>query len=109
MSGNENTRNTTKRNKPKLRNAERRKHIRIGTWNVRGMKNKEQKLIEEFEQSRNRIVALTETKRKGEGIVNIGNGHVLIWKGVNNEERAKAEVACLIFRDEWKEFIRRKQ
>lgn len=42
------------------------------------------------------MLAITETKKKGQGIINVGNRHILIYSGVEENERARAGVGCII-------------
>lgn len=69
---------------------------KIATWNVRGLGGKEQELIENLENTNIEIVAITETKKKGKGNQILQNGDLLVYSGVEEKERAKAGVACLI-------------
>lgn len=72
---------------------------KIGTWNVRGINNKEEELNKEFEENKWRILAITETKRKGEGVKELEGGNIMLYKGVSAQEVAAAGVGCLISRE----------
>lgn len=50
----------------------------ILTWNVRGIKYKEEDLIEEMERGNIGFPAVTETKKKGSGIKGIHKGYWII-------------------------------
>lgn len=71
-------------------------NLRIGTWNIRSLNDKEEELIEEFERSKLDILAITETKKKGNGIIELERGHILMYSGVNQETRAAEGVGCII-------------
>ena len=60
------------------------------------LKRKEIELVDEFEKSGVDVLAITETKNKGKGIIKLNNNHILIYSGVENEERARAGVGCII-------------
>lgn len=84
--------------------------IKIGTWNIRSLNGKETELIQEFEKAKLNILAIVETKKKGKGIIEMENGHILLYSGVELENRAKAGVGCIInkeyvkYIDKW-EFV----
>ena len=59
----------------------------FGCWNVRALNGKELELAEEIEKFNVDILAITETKKKGQGVENIGPNHVLIFSGVDVRER----------------------
>lgn len=42
------------------------------------------------------ILGITETKKKGKGMEEMDEGHILIYSGVNTEERAAEGVGCII-------------
>lgn len=69
---------------------------KVGTWNIRSIKNKERELMYEFNRANLDMLAITETKRKGCDIVNTEEGHVVIYSGVAEDERAAGGVACII-------------
>ena len=68
----------------------------FGCWNVRALNGKELELAEEIEKFNVDILAITETKKKGQGVENIGPNHVLIFSGVDVRERARAGVGLLV-------------
>ena len=53
----------------------KRETWRVGTWNVRGIQNKDEELQGEFEMAELDILIVTETK---------SNRYVIIWNGVGN-------------------------
>lgn len=79
----------------KLR-GKKEKISKIATWNIRSIQGKEDELEAEFESMELELLAITETKKKGEGSTTTKNGHLLIYSGVKNNMRAKAGVGCLI-------------
>lgn len=66
--------------------------------------NKEIEIIEEFEKAKMHLLAITELKRKGQGIIETEGEHILIYSGVPISERAQAGVGCIINK-EWKKGI----
>ena len=91
------------------RNLSRKRETwRVGTWNVRGIQDKDEELQGEFEMAGLDILIVTETKRKDKTVKETSNRHVIICSGVGKEERAKQGVACMIHRkhadriEEWK-------
>lgn len=87
-----NNKTTTERNKEKT-------GWTLATWNIRGLNGKEMEIIEEYEKNNISILAITETKRKGQHETYLGNGHMMILSGVPNKERAAGGVGCIINRD----------
>ena len=71
-----------------------RQYTRVGTWNVRTLKNKEQEVIEEMKNYRLSVLGVSETHLKGCGEKEIG-GAVMVYSGVT-EGRAKGGVALII-------------
>ena len=69
----------------------------FGTWNVQSLRGKEVELVEEAKKYKVDILGITETKKKGQGIENLGS-HKLIYSGVVGE-RARAGVAMLVKND----------
>ena len=69
--------------------------MNIGTWNVQGLGTKQAEVITELEKQKMSIAVLTETKKKGQGIEDIGN-YIHIYSGVNRELRAKKDVPIMI-------------
>lgn len=66
----------------------------IGTWNVQSLRGKEVELVEEVKKYKIDILGITETKKKGQGVEDLGS-HKLIYSGVIGE-RARAGVALLV-------------
>lgn len=56
-------------------------------------------LQEEFEKTGLSILAITETKKKGIGSMELSNGHVFIYSGVPKTNRAAAGVGLIINKD----------
>ena len=71
-----------------------RQYTRVGTWNVRTLKNKEQEVIEEMKKYRLSVLWVSETHLKGCGEKETG-GAVMVYSGVT-EGRAKGGVALII-------------
>ncbi|KAK9720984.1 hypothetical protein QE152_g21782 [Popillia japonica] len=63
---------------------------KLGTWNIRSIKDKEMELEEEFDKMGLDFLIITETKRKGEEASKTTKGHTLIHSGVKTEQRAAA-------------------
>ena len=74
----------------------------FGTWNVRAINGKELELTEEMDKYKIDILAITETKKKGQGVENVGPNHTLIFSGVEEKERARAGVGLLIHKSKEK-------
>lgn len=72
--------------------------LKIGTWNVRSINGKEVELVEEFERAGLDVLGITETKKKGKGMEQL-EGHIHIYSGVEQRERARAGVGCIIRKD----------
>ncbi|XP_030762016.1 craniofacial development protein 2-like [Sitophilus oryzae] len=64
--------------------------MNIGTWNVQSISGKIEEITKELEVLKMDIVALTETKRKGNG-TELSNNYVHIFSGVAKHERAKRD------------------
>lgn len=52
-------------------------------------------LCEELKKASLDILIITETKKKGKGITKLGKNHILIYSGVDENERASAGVGCI--------------
>lgn len=63
------------------------------------MIGKEIDLSFEFKRENLSIPTLSETKEKGQGKIEVGDEHVLIYSGVPINMRAAAGVTCLIHKD----------
>lgn len=74
----------------------------IGAWNVRSLTGKENELIGEFESVGIDILGITETKKKGKGEVVMKGGHVLMYSGVDLNQRAKEGVGCIVRKENMK-------
>ena len=76
---------------------------RIGNWNVRSLKNKENEVIRKMERYNLDILGLSETKVRGNGMREI-NGTKYVYTGVT-EGRAKGGVG-LIVSERWADRLR---
>lgn len=56
--------------------------LKLRTWNIRGLKNKEVDLTQEFKNTQLDILALSENKKKGKGLMEINKDRILIYSGV---------------------------
>ena len=72
--------------------------MNIGTWNVRAINGKDLELVKEAKKYNVQVLGVTETKKKGQGVVDLGS-HKLIYSGINTMERARAGVAILLTND----------
>lgn len=95
-----NTRNKSKTKKPVTnegpRNENKNKGWRIGTWNVRGLNGKENELIQEMSEAGIDLLAITETKKKGQSVTELNEGYTMILSGVGQEVNAKRGVGCVM-------------
>ncbi|KAF2897680.1 hypothetical protein ILUMI_08497 [Ignelater luminosus] len=64
--------------------------------NMWDLNETEKDLMENFENSDIGILAITETTKKGKRRILTEGGHLLIFGGVEEKERARAGVACVI-------------
>lgn len=69
---------------------------RMGTWNIRGLSGKEDELVQEFQRTKLDILGITETKKKGSGEMEMEGDHLLIYSGVDENDRARGGVGCII-------------
>lgn len=67
----------------------------LGTWNVRGLNNKETELERELKARNVNIAVISETKKKGRGTKDLYD-YSLIYSGVDTSKRACSGVALLI-------------
>lgn len=82
--------------KRRMRNCKKKREImRIATWNIKTLNNKDQEVEKELRDKRIDICALQETKKKGKGQMWLGE-YLLIYSGVERNERAKEGVALMI-------------
>ena len=63
---------------------------------MRSINGKENELDEEFAKAELDILTITETKKKGQGEIELKSGHTLIYSGVDDSKRAAAGVGCII-------------
>ena len=73
----------------------RKRILNAGTWNVQGLRTKQNEVLLEVKRLSMDIVVLTETKKKGRGSEDL-NGYIHFYSGVRKEMRAKAGVSILI-------------
>jgi hypothetical protein len=66
---------------------------------VRGLNGKEVELVHRIKKSKVKIVAVTETKKRGHGIETLENVFTLSRSWVSKTLRTKAGVECLIHKD----------
>ena len=71
------------------------KQINIAAWNVRGYCNKEAELENELKSAKVDIAIISETKKKSRGSMELKD-YILIYSGVDKNERAQAGVAIMI-------------
>jgi hypothetical protein len=69
------------------------------------LNGKEIDLVEEMKRLKVPFLGITETKKRGKGRKVLHNGSILLYSGVDPNERAKAGVACLVDND-YVNFIR---
>jgi exonuclease III len=73
-----------------------KRKMKIGTWNVRSIAGKEIELVGEIKKLNVKILGMTETKKKGQGIEKLQDRYVLYYSGVPKTQREKAGVGCII-------------
>lgn len=77
------------------RQRKRNRTMNIGTWNVKGLNTKEKELLDELKRYQMDIVAVTETKKKGNGSEQLKD-YVHLYSGVDKACRARAGVSLFI-------------
>jgi len=77
------------------RKQQRKRILKMATWNIQGIRNKEQEVLKEMEKMKIDICVLTETKKKGVGSEKAGS-YMKIYSGVPKSCRAKRGVAILV-------------
>lgn len=70
-------------------------YLKVATWNVRGIANKESELTKILEDKHINVAVLTETKKKLKGSKYIGN-YAMFYSGVNQDCRAAKGVSILV-------------
>ncbi|XP_072395040.1 uncharacterized protein [Diabrotica undecimpunctata] len=68
----------------------------MATWNVRSLNGKEKELIDEFDKAQLDFLAITETKKKVQGMDALDKEHVFLYSGVSTDSRAAEGVGCLM-------------
>ena len=86
------------------RSGNEEKLYRIGTWNVRSLRNKECELIREMESYNLDVLGLSETKVRGNGMKVI-DGTSYVYAGVS-EGRARGRVGIAIA-ERWADCVKR--
>jgi hypothetical protein len=71
----------------------------LATWNVRGVKGKEEVLIDIMKVKGIDILCVTETKRKGCESLSMQNDCLGLWCGVNDEEHGSEGVGLILSRE----------
>lgn len=69
--------------------------MNFGQWNIQSLTNKQMEVFKELERLEIDLAVLSETKKKGKGIEEIGK-YIHIYSGVNKECRAKKGVSIAI-------------
>nr|CAH7729527.1 unnamed protein product [Callosobruchus chinensis] len=80
------------------RQRKRKRLMNIGTWNVKSMSTKQSELISEIKRYQMDIVAVTETKKKGNGSEQIED-YIHLYSGVDKICRARAGVSLFISKE----------
>jgi exonuclease III len=75
--------------------------LKIATWNVRSLGNKEGELVTQLKEKNINIAVITETKKKLRGTTDVGND-MMIYSGVDQERRGSSSV-CTLADSKWKE------
>lgn len=91
----------TRRGKDKIHGISR--ILQVGTWNVRGLGNKETELNNELANKKVDVAVVTETKKKLSGTKELEN-YVMVYSGVPQYKRAACGVAILLH-NQWKSKI----
>jgi hypothetical protein len=73
----------------------RTRTMRLGTLNVQGIRNKTGEIIKGWEELKQDIMILTETKKKGNGVEILGP-YLHFYSGVPKKKRAKRGVSILV-------------
>lgn len=69
--------------------------MKVGTWNVQGIRGKTEEIAKELEKVGIDIAALSETKRKGQGIEQVDQ-YIHFYSGVPKDQRAKRGISIFI-------------
>lgn len=72
------------------------KGLNLATWNIRALSGKENELVREFEQADLDVLAVTETKKKGQHNIELEGGHIMVLSGVEHSKRAQGGVGCIV-------------
>ena len=76
----------------------------IATWNVEGIGPKLEELMIELEKQKIDITVVTETKKKGQGTIEIGES-IFIYSGVEKDQRAQSGVGIIVKKSLKKQII----
>ncbi|XP_056644815.1 craniofacial development protein 2-like [Diorhabda sublineata] len=74
---------------------QRKRTMICGTWNIQGIRTKVDDILQEIKKHKLDFIALSETKKKGQGTQTLGE-YIHIYSGVNKEEHAKRGISLLI-------------
>jgi exonuclease III len=78
--------------------------LKLATWNVRGLENKEHELTRELKKKHiNNIAVVSETKKKMKGTKEIDD-YTFIYSGVEQTERARKGIAIMTDK-KWKNTV----
>lgn len=69
--------------------------MKLATWNVQGIRTKQQEVFSEINKMKIDICVLTETKKKGKGTETVEE-YIHIFSGVSKKTRAKRGVSVAI-------------
>ncbi|CAH2006543.1 unnamed protein product [Acanthoscelides obtectus] len=70
--------------------------LQSGTWDVRSLSDKEKELTQEFEKAKLGILGICDTKKKGQGMIELDGGHILVYSGAPVDQRVREGVGCVI-------------
>lgn len=72
--------------------------MKLATWNVQGLRTKQEEVFLELQKMRIDVCVLTEVKRKGRGSEMVGD-YVHIFSGVAKDDRARRGVAIAVHKN----------
>ncbi|XP_030764048.1 craniofacial development protein 2-like [Sitophilus oryzae] len=77
--------------------------MKIGIWNTQSIRGKLEEVVKELKKLNIDIASLSETKKKGQGIEQVGD-YIHVYSGVPKEKRACKGISLLIH-SKYKKFI----
>lgn len=77
------------------RRKQRKRIMNFCTWNVQGVKEKIESIVNDFEKLKVDVAVLSETKRKGKGTESWGN-FIHFYSGVPKHEQARRGVSIFV-------------